>query len=63
MYEIMKQFIRSGYNGPIFCDHTHQSVNKDTLGSNTNMATSNAYIQGLIYAARNEVAKELYASK
>ena len=63
MYEIMKQFIRSGYNGPIFCDHSHKSVNAEELGSKTNMATSNAFIQGLIYAARNEVAKELYAAK
>lgn len=63
MYEIMKQFIRSGYNGPIFCDHSHRSVNPELLGASTNMATSNAFIQGLIYAARNEVAKELYTSR
>ena len=59
----MKQFVRSGFNGPIFCDHTHKSVNAELLGSKTNMATSNAFIQGLIYAARNEVTKELYAAK
>lgn len=59
MYEIMKQLIRSGYNGAIFCDHSHRSVNSELLGSRTNMATSNAFIQGLIYAARNEVGKEL----
>lgn len=63
MYEIMKQFIRSGYNGPIFCDHSHRSVNPEVLGARTNMATSNAFIQGLIYAVRNEVAKELYTAR
>lgn len=59
MYEIMKQFIRSGYNGAIFADHSHKSVNEELLGKRTNMATSNAFIQGLIYAARNEVGKEI----
>ena len=63
MYEIMKQFIRSGYNGAIFCDHSHRSVNSELLGSKTNMATSNAYIMGLINAARNEVGKELMNMK
>ncbi len=63
MYEIMKQLVRSGYNGAIFCDHSHRSVNSAELGSKTNMATSNAFIQGLIYAARNEVGKELMGLK
>lgn len=63
MYELMKQLIRSGYNGAIFCDHSHKSVNAEELGSKTNMATSNAFIQGLIYAARNEVAKEIGAAE
>lgn len=59
MYEIMLQFIRSGYNGPIFCDHTHRSVNSELLGSKTNRASSDAWIQGLIYAARAQVLKEI----
>ena len=59
MYELMLQFIRSGYNGPIFCDHTHRSVNSELLGSKTNRATSDAWIQGLIYAARAQVLKEI----
>lgn len=63
MYEIMKQFIRSGYDGAIFCDHSHRSVNAEELGEKTNMATSNAYIMGLINAARNEVGKELMGVK
>lgn len=63
MYEIMKQFIRSGYDGGIFCDHSHRSVNAEELGARTNMATSNAYIMGLINAARNEVGKELMGVK
>lgn len=63
MYEIMKQFIRSGYNGGIFCDHAAKSVNAEVLGASTNMATSNAYIMGLINAARNEVGKELMGVK
>ena len=58
MYEIMLQFVRSGYNGPIFCDHTHRSVDA-SLGSSTNRATSDAWIQGLIYAARAQVTKEI----
>lgn len=58
MYELMKQLIRSGFDGPIFCDHAARSVNPTLLGSRTNMATSNAYIMGLINAARNEVGKE-----
>ena len=61
MYELMLQFIRSGYNGPIFCDHTHRSVNSELLGSSTNRATSDAWIQGLIYAARAQVLKEVAA--
>jgi mannonate dehydratase len=59
MYELMLQFIRSGYNGPIFCDHTHRSINAEVLGSSTNRATSDAWIQGLIYAARAQVLKEI----
>jgi len=61
MYELMLQFVRSGYNGPIFCDHTHRSVNSELLGSKTNRATSDAWIQGLIYAARAQVLKEIAA--
>ncbi len=63
MYEIMLQFIRSGYNGPIFCDHTHRSVNAEALGAKTNRATSDAWIQGLIYAARAQVLKEIVSAK
>ena len=59
MYELMLQFVRSGYNGPIFCDHTHRSINAEVLGSKTNRATSDAWIQGLIYAARAQVLKEI----
>ena len=61
MYELMLQFVRSGYNGPIFCDHTHRSVNSELLGSKTNRATSDAWIQGLIFAARAQVLKEISA--
>lgn len=61
MYVLMKQFIKSGYDGPIFCDHSHRSVNAELLGSKTNMATSSAFIQGLIYAARSELGKEMAA--
>jgi len=63
MYELMLQFVRSGYNGPIFCDHTHRSVNSELLGSKTNRATSDAWIQGLIYAARAQVLKEVASAK
>ncbi len=59
MYELMLQFIRSGYNGPIFCDHTHRSVNSELLGAKTNRASSDAFIQGLIFAARAQVLKEI----
>ena len=62
MYELMLQFIRSGYNGPIFCDHTHRSVDA-SLGSSTNRATSDAWIQGLIYAARAQVLYEIASAK
>lgn len=62
MYAIMKQFIKAGYNGPIFCDHAHRSVNAELLGSKTNMATSNSFIMGLIYAARSELGAEMAAS-
>ena len=55
MYAIMKQFVKSGYSGSIFCDHAFGSVNPTLLGKNTNMATSNAYIMGLIDAAAAEV--------
>lgn len=55
MYAIMKQFVKSGYTGSIFCDHAFASVNPTLLGRGTNMATSNAYIQGLINAAVSEV--------
>jgi len=55
MYAIMKQFVKSGYDGSIFCDHAFTSVNPTLLGSRTNMATSNAYIMGLITAAASEV--------
>ena len=61
MYVLMKQFIKSGYDGPIFCDHSHRSVNAEELGSKTNLATSNAFIQGLIYAARSELGEEMAA--
>lgn len=61
MYVLMKQFIKSGYDGPIFCDHSHRSVNAELLGSKTNMATSSAFIQGLIYAARSELGEEMAA--
>lgn len=62
MYEIMKQFVRSGYNGSIFCDHAFRPLEGHTYAENMN--TSNAYIMGLINAARNEVGKEmLKASK
>jgi len=63
MYALMLQFIRSGYNGPIFCDHTHRSVNSQLLGSKTNRATSDAWIQGLIYAARAQVLYEIASAK
>jgi mannonate dehydratase len=55
MYVIMKQFVKSGYTGSIFCDHAFASPNAALLGKNTNMAISNAYIQGLITAAAAEV--------
>ena len=61
MYVLMKQFIKSGYDGPIFCDHAARSVNAEELGAQTNMATSNAFIQGLIYAARSELGEEMAA--
>ncbi len=55
MYAIMKQFVKSGYDGSIFCDHAFRSVNPELLGKATNMAISDAYIQGLITAAAAEV--------
>jgi len=55
MYAIMKQFVKYGYNGSLFCDHAFSSVNSTTLGSKTNMATNDAYIMGLITAAMAEV--------
>lgn len=59
MYAIMKQIIKSGFNDSIFCDHSWSGYDKDTLGANTTKHTSNAWIQGLIYAARAEVGYEL----
>ena len=59
MYEIMLQLIRSGFNGPIFCDHTHKVENAELLGAKINRATSDAWIKGLIYAARAQVLKEI----
>ncbi|HHT14790.1 MAG TPA: hypothetical protein GXZ86_02825 [Clostridiales bacterium] len=63
MYELMLQFVRSGFNGPIFCDHSHRSVNPELLGAKTNRATSDAWIKGLIYAARAQVLKEMASMK
>ena len=60
MYAIMKTLIANGFDGPIHCDHAPGSVNAELLGSRTNKATSDAWIQGLIYAARFEVAQDLY---
>lgn len=54
MYSIMKQFVKSGYNGSLFCDHAFTGYS--SMGGNTtNMATNNAYIMGLINAACSEV--------
>ena len=59
MHAIMKQIIKSGFNDSIFCDHSWSGYDKETLGSNTAKHISNAWIQGLIYAARTEVGYEL----
>lgn len=59
MHAIMKQIIKSGFNDSIFCDHSWSGYDKEVLGSNTAKHVSNAWIQGLIYAARTEVGYEL----
>lgn len=53
MYAIMKTIIKAGFNDSIFCDHSWDYTNKNS------MHVSNAWIQGLIYAARTEVGYEL----
>ncbi len=55
MYAIIKQFIKSGYDGPIFYDHTVGSE----LGNYNASYVDNAWIEGLIYAARSELGNEL----
>jgi mannonate dehydratase len=52
MYAIMKTLIANGFEGPIFCDH---AVTTKPIGD--------AWIQGLIYAARTEVGYEMYGVK
>lgn len=62
MYELMLTFVRAGFNGPIFCDHTHtvlSVVSSVDVGKKINRATSDAWIKGLIYAARAQVMKEI----
>lgn len=59
MLAIMKTIIKAGFNDSIFCDHSWSGYNTETLGSNTAKHISNAWIQGLIYAARTEVGYEL----
>lgn len=59
MYAIMKTIIKAGFNDSIFCDHSWGGYDKELLGTKTAMHVSNAWIQGLIYAARTEVGYEL----
>ncbi len=59
MYAIMKTIIKAGFNDSIFCDHSWSGYDKELLGSKTAMHVSNAWIQGLIYAARTQVGYEL----
>lgn len=59
MNALMKQIIKSGFNDSIFCDHSWSGYDKETLGANTTKHVSNAWIMGLIYAARAEVGYEL----
>lgn len=59
MYAIMLQLIKSGFNDSIFCDHSFSGYDKDVIGANTGKAVSNAWIQGLIYGARTQLAYEL----
>ncbi|SDF77204.1 mannonate dehydratase [Sporomusa acidovorans] len=54
MYAIMKQLVRYGYKGGLFCDHAFSGYTSNG-GNWTNMATNNAYIMGLITAAAAEV--------
>lgn len=52
MYAIMKTLIANGFEGPIHCDHSVISKTVD-----------DAWIMGLIYAARTQVGYELYGVK
>lgn len=58
MYAIMKQIIKSGFNDSIFCDHGFTVIN-EAHGAKSNMCISNAWILGLMYAARADVGYEL----
>ena len=57
----MKALVKGGYNGNINYDHIHSSVNKDELGSIYPSIGALGVIQGMIYAARDEVWAELNA--
>lgn len=59
LYVIMKALVKGGYNGNINYDHIHSSVSKDELGSIYPSIGALGVIQGMIYAARDEVWAEL----
>ncbi len=52
MFAIMKTLIANGFDGPTHCDHSVISKTVD-----------DAWIMGLIYAARAQVGYEMYAAK
>lgn len=57
MYQVMKQFVASGYDGSMHCDHVPEFV-KACGGKDSSFAYSTGYMKALLHCAMKDLGKK-----